>query len=512
MRGLKLPVATLTATRQERMREIIFDPDQAIAELCRRFLTRTVKEFWECVSTDELKWNWHMDVMCEELEAVAYRVAAGLPNDYDLATNVPPGTTKSIIHTIVFPVWCWMKWPWMKFITASYSSSLSLDHATLSRDIIRSEKFQRLFPNYDIKQDKDAKGSFQIVVWQMGENKKPVAVPGGSRYSTSVGGTFDSIIRQEPIDDDHLNPEQAASEVELEKANRFCNQTLSTRKTNKEVSTTIMVMQRLHQNDPTGNILDNPKRNVRHICLPGEIDAYREQVSPPELADRYIDGLLDPVRMSRKVLEGLEAVLGQYGYAGQIGQNPVPPGGGMFHVDCLQVVTSIPSDYSVVESIRSWDKAATADAGAYTVGVEVHRLRNGKFLIADLKRGRWSTDKREAIIKSTAEADGPSIKILIEQEPGSGGKESAEATVRNLAGYSVEVERPTGDKVFRADPCSVQVNAGNVLMLHGEWNHDLVEELRFFPFGKYKDIVDSLSAAINKLARRKKVRSLLRGV
>jgi len=509
MRGLKLPVATQTATRQERMREIIFNPDQAIAELCRRSLARTVKEFWSCVSTDDLKWNWHMDVMCEELEAVAYRVAANLPNDYDLVTNVPPGTTKSIIHTIVFPVWCWMKWPWMKFITASYSASLSLDHATLSRDIIRSEKFQRLFPNYDIKQDKDAKGSFQIVVWGIGENKKPIAVPGGSRYSTSVGGTVTGMHGHIIIVDDPLNPEQAASDVELEKANRFCNRTLSTRKTNKEVSTTIMVMQRLHQNDPTGNILDNPRRNVRHICLPGEIDVFREQVSPSELADNYINGLLDPVRMNRKVLEGLEAVLGQYGYAGQIGQNPVPPGGAMFNVDCLQIITSMPSNYQIVESIRSWDKAGTQDAGAYTVGIKVHRLRNGKFLISDMKRGRWATDKREAIIRSTAEADGPSIKILIEQEPGSGGKTCAEATVRNLAGYSVEVEHPTGDKVFRADPPSVQVNAGNVLMLYGDWNYDVIEELRFFPFGTYKDITDALSAAINKLARKKKVRSLL---
>ena len=97
----------------------------------------------------------------------------------------------------------------------------------------------------------------------------------------------------------------------------------------------------------------------------------------------------------------------------------------------------------------------------------------------------------------------------MEQEPGSGGKESAEATVRNLAGYSVAVDHPTGDKVFRADPPSVQVNAGNVLMLYGEWNHEVVEELRFFPFGTYKDIVDALSAAINKLARKQQVRSLL---
>ena len=95
----------------------------------------------------------------------------------------------------------------------------------------------------------------------------------------------------------------------------------------------------------------------------------------------------------------------------------------------------------------------------------------------------------------------------MEQEPGSGGKESAEASIRNLIGFSTYKDRPQGDKAFRADPFSVQVNEGNVLLLKGEWNQEFIEEYRFFPFSTYKDQVDAGSGAFNKLIGKKSVRA-----
>jgi predicted phage terminase large subunit-like protein len=95
------------------------------------------------------------------------------------------------------------------------------------------------------------------------------------------------------------------------------------------------------------------------------------------------------------------------------------------------------------------------------------------------------------------------VTVWLEQEPGSGGKDSADASIRNLAGFAVYAERPTGDKAFRADPFSVQVNNGNVQMLRGDWNREYVEELRFFPNGKYKDQVDASSGAFIHLVSKK---------
>ena len=150
-------------------------------------------------------------------------------------------------------------------------------------------------------------------------------------------------------------------------------------------------------------------------------------------------------------------------------------------------------------SVRYWDKAGSEGVGAFTVGVRMHKLANDTLLIDDVIRGQWASEERERIIKQTAQADGQNVIIGIEQEPGSGGKESAEATIRNLAGFSCFKECPTGDKIFRADPFSVQVNNGNVQMLVGDWNHTYTEELRFFPFSTYKDQVDASSGAFNRL-------------
>jgi predicted phage terminase large subunit-like protein len=310
------------------------------------------------------------------------------------------------------------------------------------------------------------------------------------------------------IVDDPLNPNQAVSEVGLRNANNWCEQTLSTRKTNKAITPTIYIMQRLHQDDPSGHILAKQKENVRHICLPGEVRNYADKVKPSDLLSNYKDGLLDPIRLPWTVLKDLEADLGQYGYAGQIGQNPTPPGGGMFKVDNLALIEKMPEKNKPVHTIRYWDKAGTQDGGAYTAGVKMCRLDNGRWIVIDVKRGRWSTHQREAIIKQTAMADGMEVDVWMETEPGSSGKESSEATIRNLAGFKAYQEHPTGDKIFRADPLSVQVNNGNVMLLKGDWVSAFLEELRFFPYSTFKDQTDACSGAFNKLVAKKLCRRI----
>jgi len=397
----------------------------------------------------------------------------------------------------------------MRFITSSYSGALSLELAEYSRDLVRSRKFKQLFPEIVIKPDKDTKSNYRIEKRVFNDQGREIMRElGGNRYSTSVGGTLTGFHGHMLIVDDPLNPTQAVSETELKSANHWIDNTLSTRKINKAVTPTILIMQRLHQGDPTGHIVDKKKGKVSHICLPGEIRNYKDKVSPPELIEYYQDDLLDPKRMPWTVLDDMEADLGQYGFAGQVGQNPTPPGGAMFKVDFFSYMERLPSVKDdpmneIVLVVRYWDKAGSQGQGAYTVGVKMGKLKSGKFIVLDVKRGQWSTENREHIIKSTAQADGTQTIIYQEQEPGSGGKESAEATIFNLAGFSCYADRPTGDKIYRADPYSVQVNNGNVILLKGDWNHAFVEEHKYFPFGTYKDQVDAAAGAFNKLRQTK---------
>lgn len=492
-------------SREELIRQALRNPLLIQRELCRRDLSEFIRYFFSSVAHDELKWNWHIDYLAEQLMNLAERVGRMETKDHDLIFNVPPGTTKSITCSIMFPVWCWTRWPWMRFITASYSNALSLEHADYSRELIRCQKFRELFPELGIKEDKDTKSNFRIRYLD-GEGRQHL---GGNRYSTSVGGTLTGFHGHILIVDDPINPREAVSSVKIQAANHWMEQTLSTRKVDKAVTPTVLIMQRLHEDDPTGHLLAKKKENILHVSLPGETRHFGKFVRPIELITNYTNDLLDPNRMPWSVLEDMQADLGQYGYAGQVGQNPVPPGGGMFKPDYFSIVDNLPTPANVGQVIRYWDKAGTKDAGAFTCGVKMAKLRTGKLVVIDVKRGQWASEERENIIRQTAEADGTSVIIYHEQEPGSGGKDSAQSTIRNLIGFSNYADRPTGDKIRRADPYSVQVNNGNVLLLRGDWNSKFIEEHRFFPFGRYKDQVDAASGAFTKLVQKRIVQRVV---
>lgn len=494
------------------MKALVANPALIIRELNNRKFYNFVKFFWSEVSSETFQSNWHIEYFCEELQKLAENLGNNKPKMYDLICNVPPGTSKTTIFSIMFPIWCWTRWYWMKFICLSYSAALALESAEKSRDIIRGDKFKMIYPDIDMKPDKEALGNFRVIklVPQLGKPSKQLA--GGSRFSTSVGGSLTGFHGHFIIWDDPLNPQQAVSKTELDTTNRWMDNTMSTRKIDKARSVVIGIMQRLNQDDPTGHILKKAGKKIRHICLPGEITNYRDKVQPPELVEKYNeDGLLDPVRLSQEALNEMEADLGQYGYAGQVGQSPTPPGGSMFKVEHINIIEKLPSEVAVQEIVRYWDKAGTKEQAnnrnkpCYTVGVKIARLTGNRFVVMDVKRGRWSSEERERVILHTAQADGVNVRVYYEQEPGSGGKESAEATTRNLCGFSAQADLPRGDKIYRADPYSVQVNNGSVSLLRGGWNQDYIEELRYFPFGTFKDQVDASAGGFNKLTRQKSV-------
>jgi len=496
--------------------QLVDNPYLIVRELNNRSFYCFVKYFWDEISEEPFQTNWHIKYLCKELQKVAENLGKGNKKLYDIIANVPPGSSKTSIVSILFPVWCWTRWIWMKFICLSYSATLSLESAETSRDIVRSDKFQTIYPEIKIKRDKDNKSNFRVEsIETVHLGFAPRRRRGGNRLSTSVKGTVTGFHAHFILWDDPLNPQQAISVVELKGTNRWMDQTLSTRKVDKEKSVSIGIMQRLHENDTTAHLLKKKGKYIKHICIPGEIltKEYAEKVRPRKLVKKYKNGLMDPVRLSKGALKELEADLGQYGYAGQVGQSPTPPKGGMFKVENAPIIDQLPAEVNIVRKVRYWDKAGTKEQldpnknnSAYTCGTKIYLLKSGKWIIADVKRGRWEAVEREKVILSTAHADGKDVEVWYEQEPGSGGKESAQATTRMLAGFKAEAECPKGDKVYRADPYSVQWNDGNIMILRGDWNHEFIEEHRFFPFSKFKDQVDSAGAGFAKLTSKKRVK------
>jgi predicted phage terminase large subunit-like protein len=161
--------------------------------------------------------------------------------------------------------------------------------------------------------------------------------------------------------------------------------------------------------------------------------------------------------------------------------------------------------------VRYWDKAATDVRGRsqgqavkvpFTVGLKLAEFEKG-LLVMDVKRGQWSSGRRDSIMAETAEDDGISVEIYFEQEPGSGGKESKQHSERLLAGFKAHGDRVTGDKADRAIPASSLAEHGQLWLMRGDWNKAFIEELHNFPDARLKDQVDALSGAVNKLRRRR---------
>jgi predicted phage terminase large subunit-like protein len=444
------------------------------AGLCRDSFFDFFLRFWDQIIPEKLVLNWHIKYLCDELQQVAERVFLRKPKEYDLIINVAPGSTKSTICSVMFPAWCWTRDPTLRLICGSYAFPLSLYLASQSWHLVMGDKYRQLF-NVELVQE--SKGLLQ-------------PKQGGQRIATSTGGSITGMHGHLIVIDDPINPKEAVSDVALRSANEWFDHTLMTRTIDKAITPVILIMQRLHENDPTAHLLERKSITpIKHICLPAEVSS---EVRPRSMRSHYVDGLFDPVRLPRKILDKTRAELGDYAYAGQFGQRPIPKGGGMFRVDQIKIIHSATSQRMIV---RYWDKAGSAGKGAWTVGTKMGLGADRSFTILDVKRGQWEASQRERIIRQTAEMDGKGVIVALEQEPGSGGKESAYATLKNLAGWHVRIDRPVGDKALRADPFAVQVNGGNVQMVRAEWNGPYLAELAFFPFSKFKDQVDSSSGA-----------------
>lgn len=183
-----------------------------------------------------------------------------------------------------------------------------------------------------------------------------------------------------------------------------------------------------------------------------------------------------------------------------------PQAGTVFDRSNFGTVPAMPTD--VPRWVRYWDKAGTQDGGKYSSGTLLGQRANGRLVVANVTRGQWSAHKRNTVMLQKAAADkalgGPDVPVTtwIEQEPGSGGKESAEISVQDFVGHDVRVDRVTGSKYDRAQPWAAQVEAGNVDLVAGDWNEPFLEEHHNFTgrdSDTYTDQVDSAAGACNKL-------------
>ncbi|MGN8022168.1 phage terminase large subunit [Phyllobacterium sp. 22229] len=177
-----------------------------------------------------------------------------------------------------------------------------------------------------------------------------------------------------------------------------------------------------------------------------------------------------------------------------------PAAGLYFQRGWCTVVDAIPSG---ARWMRGWDLGATLKTETndpdWTTGTKIGKLPDGRYIVAHHCRDRTSPAGVERLIKNTADADGKDVEVSLPQDPGQAGKAQAATLIKLLAGFRVRATAESGDKITRFGGFSAQAEAGNVLVLRGNWNETWFTELESFPEAAHDDDADSTSRAFNAL-------------
>jgi predicted phage terminase large subunit-like protein len=426
--------------------------------------------------------NWHHRVLANHLD----RVLSG--EIRRLMVFMPPQNGKSELVSRRFPAYALGRNPDLRIIAASYSAGLAGDMSRDVQKIMETESYAALFPDTRLPSNSDTEQrttlNFEVVGRQ------------GYYRAAGVGGPITGKTANIGLIDDPVkNRDEAESEAFRKSVWGWYTSTFYTRLFG-DSGAVILCMTRWHEDDLAGRLLrmmrEEPGADQWTVLnFPALAEAERHPDDPRDVGDP-----LWPSKYPLEELQRRQIVSGEYDWSALYQQRPAPPGGAMFKRDWLPIVDAAPAN---ARRCRGWDKAGTNAAGDWTAGVKLAES-GGIYYVEDAIRARLSSGARNALMHQTAQMDGPSCYIRIEQEPGSGGKESAEISVRQLAGYVVRVKPSTTDKVSRARPLASQAEAGNVRIVRAQWNRAFLDELCAFPFGENDDQVDGASSAFNELA------------
>jgi phage terminase large subunit-like protein len=378
-----------------------------------------------------------------------------------LAITAPPQSGKSWTITD-FIAYVAGRNPERKTIFGSYSDDLGIRTNLDLQRIFVSEQFQKIFPDTRISEEAVVSGGFDR--WKRNSSLIEYIDQPGSFRNTTVSGQINGMELHLGVIDDPLKGRAEAHSPTMRNKTWewFADDFLSRFAKDGAL---LCIMTRWHVDDILGRYAEKfPEvRILRYPAIAEHDELHRRKGEALFPEHKPLDFLLE-----RKKL------LTQPSWESIYQQHPIVVGGGQFPIEKMKVLPVFDRS-KITHTIRYYDKAGTDasdNAGAaFTAGVRMHSMIDGTYVISHIMRGQWSALDRETKIKAWAEADEgefPGHEIYVEQEPGSGGKESAESTIRNLAGHRVYADKVTGEKKIRAEPLAAQVQGGNVFLVAGD--------------------------------------------
>lgn len=430
-----------------------------------------VQEAWEYVDCDNFIPTYHIKVVCDHLQAVADGKIKRL------IINIPPGFAKSLLVSVMYPAWMWLKNPQHCFLTGANSSILATRDTVRSRDLIKSDWYQYLWAKmFAFSSDQNQKTYYT-------NDKK------GHRFSFSTSSNFTGWRANTILLDDPLSFNDKYSKVKREKVNNMVGGGLMTRLKNQREDSIISMGQRLHFEDVTAFLMK--KGGCELLNLPLEFMEATQAKTSIFTDDRKEGELLWPERWDAAMVKDIKRDLGSVEYEAQYQQNPGDLTGGIINLNWFKYYKALPAFDRVVDS---WDTAfGEKQENDFSVGTTWGVTKNMFYLINVYKKQVGMPELKRAIVDIHNKFG--SSKILVE-DIGSGKSVVQELTfMTTLPFIKVTPERC---KVTRAHAAAPTVEAGNVsLPDEAPWLFDFKEELRMFPAAAHDDQVDSFTQFIN---------------
>ncbi len=467
-------------------------PDQAAIdrEAVRRYgFYEFIRLAWPSVESSPFVDNWHIGAKVEFLTAMQSRqIRRGIISE-------PPGCSKSLTVSVLYPAWCWTLDASERFMCASYDASLSERDARRMRDLVSSEWFaERWGALLDMSNVRQVRNFTNV--------------KGGLRFSTSIGGKATGRHATQRIIDDPIKPKDTQGGADktrkkLEECVSFYRGTWSMRTASAARINDLIIMQRLHDADLTGVLL--AEGGWEHLMLPMRYEPKRSCVFLGKKIDPRTEPgeLLCPERFPEAAVKQLEQDLGPFA-AAQLQQDPVPATGGVFQRDWVQYWSpdgKIPGTIELPRcpvEIQSWDATFKGTDGSdYVVG-QCWGRESARFFLLDQVRGRWSFGETCDQIVRFSGLHKKAITKLVEDK--ANGPAIIDTLQKQISG--IEPINPEGGKEARANSVQGLWRSGSVFLPHpsiAPWVPGFVEELCRFPKAPHDDQVDCMTQALLRL-------------
>ncbi len=410
-----------------------------------------------------------------------------------LVINLPPRHMKSLIVSILYVAWRLGRNPTAKFITISYGDDLAHDHAAITRKLMQSPLYGRIFPG-------------TVLVQKAVDYVR--TTKGGYRYATSVGSDITGFGADEIIIDDPLQPDEAASEHAKEKIRSWVQSSVLTRFNDPRKGALILVMHRLAPDDLSAT-MQKEADFVLRLPLVAEVER-PFKINNRLVMRRFPGDILNPARMNEQDVEKLKASLPRHVWDSQYQQRPSAGGSGMLSIGAFRRFDlSKPPAFELI--MHSWDIGATT-SGNPSVCTK-WGLRHGKddrdaLYLFDVVRLRLEVPEVLSAIKAADRRDKPALIVMDERGVGMGLYQTLlRDGYRNLApstatkdaidrsGYAPT--RPSASKIERFAKASLYIADGKVLLpLEAPWLEAFLYEVAAFPNIADDDQVDSMTQIV----------------